>query len=753
MYKNFFRRWQIIELPLSVLVFFLLVWFTYGILIKAPYSGFDFNPGNGQITQIFTDKDRGPSLLVGDVLVKVGPVLLEDFHQNRRLVFFENTQKGETVDIIVNRDGRELTIPWEFPSLNQSEFYGRFFNIWWLAYIFWLAGFAVQLHIRPKDMRWQLFIAANYLTAIWLILGSLSAWQLWESSILLHSVTWLLPPVYLHLHWVFPRPLGNMPKAIWVFIYVTGFSFAAGELIQILPYGLYAFAFLIALSGSVILEVVHFIKQEDQRRSVVMLTFSILIALAPSIGFGLIVAAGGFSSIGPLTLFALPFMPLAYIYIIYRRQLGGLELRANRIVSIYAFLILLGTLLLFVIMPISLLPIPNESMIFLVMLFSSLTACISILAFPVFQAFVEQRFLGIKLPYQNLQETYSSRITASTSLSSLLQLLNDEIFPSLLVRQFAFMQVFNGNLKALLTKNINQEQLPRESDMNELASQTGRYLPDISPDSGWVRLILPLKLGDNFIGLWLLGRRDPDDIYPQAEIPILQSLANQTAIALSNILHTEQLRKMYQSDIERYEKERMRLALELHDSILNELAVLRTNLDETKISPKFQTSYEELTRRLREIVSDLRPPMLMYGLVPAINELADNLMERNSDTITIKVDIQTSEERLPQNIEQHLFRIVQEACENALRHAQAKSINMFGALIPQGIELTIEDDGKGFDAQLDLSNLIVNNHFGLAGMIERAHLIGAEINIQSRPSAGTKVHIAWDDNTVKNLMT
>ncbi len=191
----------------------------------------------------------------------------------------------------------------------------------------------------------------------------------------------------------------------------------------------------------------------------------------------------------------------------------------------------------------------------------------------------------------------------------------------------------------------------------------------------------------------------------------------------------------------------MRLALEMHDSILNELAALHTNIDEVNISPKFEASYEEVTHRLREIVSDLRPPMLMYGLIPAINELADNLMERSGDKITIKVEIQTGEQRLPQNMEQHLFRIMQEACENAICHAHAANIGITGVLNPQKTILKIEDDGTGFDAHLDLTSLIANNHFGLAGMVERAHLIGAEISIESNPIAGTRIQITWNNNS------
>ena len=746
MQKNVSPRWQLNELPFSASVLFILVWFTYGILFKAPYSGFIFNNSNARVVEIYTPQ-QGPSLQPDDVLIQIGPVAWTEYKSDARQEFFKGNKDGDIVDIIITRNDTEMTIPWKFPGFNRQEFNSRFYNIWGLAYIFWFFGSVVQLLIRPKDERWWLFITANYLTGFWLILGSLSAWHLWESSILLHAVTWLLLPVYLHLHWVFPRSLKQLPKAAWILTYAIGFAFAIAEIAQLLPRTWYALAFVLALLGSIILEAIHFIRQADQRREVIFLAISILIAFAPSIGVGLLVLNGTTPYLAPAALLALPFMPLIYFYVIYRRQLGGLELRVNRFITLYAFLILFGTILLTFIVPITNLNIEPQNWIFLVILLMMFTAFLVITSFPTFQAFVEKRFFGIKLPYQNFQETYSSRINLSTSISDLLQLLNDEVFPSLLVRQFAFMQFANGHLTTLLSRDISKEKLPGNSDVDKLLSQTGIYLPNISPSYDWIRLILPLKVGDSLIGFWLLGRRDPDDSYPQTEILILQSIANQTAIALSNILYAEQLRKMYQSDIERYEKERTHLARELHDSVLNELAALRTSLGEISVSLKFQASYEEVTHRLREIVSDLRPPMLMYGLIPAINELADNLMDRSSDKIKIKVDIQTSQERLPENIEQHLFRIVQEACENAIRHAKAKNIALFGALTPHSINLTIEDDGTGFDTQLELSSLIANNHFGLAGMIERVRLIGADINIHSSTGGGTSIHITWKEKS------
>jgi signal transduction histidine kinase len=367
------------------------------------------------------------------------------------------------------------------------------------------------------------------------------------------------------------------------------------------------------------------------------------------------------------------------------------------------------------------------------------------MAFPTFQAFVEQRILGIRLPYQNLQEVYSSRIAATASMPNLLLILEEEVMPSLLIRQFAFMHVLNGNFKTLLIKNVTTAELPVENQISTLVMRSGKYIHEFSTADEWMRLILPLQVGDNLIGFWLLGRRDPDDLYSSAEVPILQSLANQTAIALSNILHGVQLRKMYQSGIQRYESERMRLALDLHDSVLNELAVLRIDMAETEISSKFQTSYEEVTHRLREIVSDLRPPMLIYGLKPAISEFADNLMERSGDKIRIKADLEASEERMPQHMELHLYRIVQEACENSLRYANPKNISIYGSLTAEKVDLNIHDDGEGFetDSKLELDTLVANRHFGLAGMIERAHLIDARINIHSSRDTGTRIHLTW----------
>jgi two-component system sensor histidine kinase DegS len=319
-----------------------------------------------------------------------------------------------------------------------------------------------------------------------------------------------------------------------------------------------------------------------------------------------------------------------------------------------------------------------------------------------------------------------------------------------LIRQFAFLRHDQGSLNVLSTMGLQGDALPGEQDVAYLMDQFGIYrFPDLPADNQpfpWVRLILPLKLGDRLLGLWLLGRRDPDDLYPQQEILTLTSLANLTAIALSNILQSERLTSMYQTNINRYEEERVSLARDLHDSILNELAALPIRGDAPAFAPAFQEAYDEVSDHLREIIHNLRPSMLSFGLKLALEAYAETLRQRNTDSVEIRTDIQAvGEGRYPLMVESNVYRIVQEACENALRYAHAKRLSISGNLTENQLDLNVEDDGLGLDpdVSLKLNDLLMHKHFGLAGMHERAGLIGAELHIVSKANEGTQVQVMW----------
>jgi len=738
--KRIYNRQLLFEASASLAVFVLLLLYSYGIFVKAPYAGFYFNPTNEKIEFIFSTNNS--LLKVGDEIYQVGDFSLQQFKADRRLTFFDGVQKGDVVDIKVIRDGNQVTIPWEFPGFTTQEFTNRLFNSWLLAYAFGIAGFAAQVTLRPRNLRRGLFITANYLTAIFLISGMLSSWHLWESSTLLHVVAWFMMPIFIHLHWVFPQPFKRgISKFFLGFLYTVACLLAIGEVFHALPRSLYALGFIIAIAGSVFLLIAHMVSQKKERPAARLLLISTIISFSFSISVAIALSFGVVLDLGWITFFSMPFMPLMYFYVIASYQSGDLQIKLNRFVSIYLYLITLGIFVLLIVVLLATNSLLHETWLFVAMAFAIVTGGISILLFPRFQAFVDQKFLGIKLPYQHLPEIYSSRITTSTSLPSLLGLLEKDVFPSLLIRQYAFLQVSEKGLIKLMDKGIPNL---TTFDIETLTQKAGEYIPSLSQQDDGPRLILSLKVGTQTLGFWLLGKRDPDDLYLQVEIPILQSLANQTAIALSNILQTDQLRNIYESNIDRVEKERKRVARDLHDSVLNQLANMRNSLDQRTLPAEFLSTYDGLKQRIREIISDLRPPILDQGLAYAISELVEDLREEASH-MDINLDLQTSGERIPEKNETHLFFIVREACMNVLKHANAKTLNISGNITPTRVELSIQDDGKGLsvDLQKEVNMLLEEEHFGLVGMFERARLINANLNINSNENSGTTIHITW----------
>jgi signal transduction histidine kinase len=252
-------------------------------------------------------------------------------------------------------------------------------------------------------------------------------------------------------------------------------------------------------------------------------------------------------------------------------------------------------------------------------------------------------------------------------------------------------------------------------------------------------------VGKEILGLWLLGRKDPDDFYSYAEQSLLVALADQMAIALVNISQAQSLRALHRVDIGRQEEERVHLARELHDDILQRVNELATEAGEQMQSKEFDHRHHALDDRIRALIHGLRPPMLNYGLYHALHELVDDLTDKATTKTRFELNLPASEARFDPQVELFAYRIVQQACENGLKHSGAKTIVISGLCAPGAIDLSIVDDGRGFDlsAGADLAQLLAARHFGLAGMKERAALIHARLEIASSPNKGTRIQLNW----------
>lgn len=740
----------IFERVVPWLVLAILLTYSYAKFFRHSY-GFRVSFSAGTVVEVFESQPE-PTLRENDRILQFGSVRLEEFNADLIMPFFAGYEPGDTVPLKVLRDGETIDIAWKFPAFNQAEFLDQLISEFWIAYAFWLAGVVTILLVRPKDDSWLLMALFNFLTAIWLIAGGgLAAYHIWYAGIVFRVAVWLCLPVYLHLHWVFPRPLGRLPRWLVGGLYGIGILLAIAQALQLLPNNLFYLGFIIALAGSLILLFIHLWRQPVLRRDFWLPILVLVLAITPAMIWVVLDTIVGIPAYyGGVGLLSLPLLPLAYLYTAFRRRLGNLELRVNRFFTVYLFLILLG---IFVLLFIAFLDrVPDAPGKAATIGFTSLllTAAAFIGGFPRFERFVDQRIFGVSPASERLLESFSTHIRTSVVLPDLLRVLREQVFPSLLIRQFVFLQYDQGSLNVLSTVGLHDEPLPGEKDVSYLMEQSGKYRsPDLTTDDPsfpWVRLILPLRLGNQLHGFWLLGRRDPDDFYSQQEILTLASLANLTAIALSNILQTERLTSMYQANINRYEEERVSLARDLHDSILNELAALPIRSDAPVFSPSFQDAYDRISDHLREITHHLRPSMLSFGLKLALEDYAENLRQRNTHSVEIQTDVQADGDyRYPLMIESNIYRIVQEACENSLRYAHGTKLSISGNLTETQIDLRISDDGVGLDpdTSLNFNDLLTHRHFGLAGMHERASVIGAELHIVSKPNEGSQIHLTW----------
>jgi len=743
---------------MAALTFTVLAVYGYALLFEIPYLGFVVERPDNLIIVLNTGNNPSDALKSNDHLAKVDGLTWDRFAELSLSFPSTGRIKRNSYDLEIQRGDELIEVTWIVPGINLREFIYRILSIWWLPYTFWLSGVVVSLLVRPKEIRWLLLYMFFYLIALGVSAGVVSTYNVVGSMQLLRSSLWLILPVSWHLHWVFPRPLAPSPRPVLWVLYGFGVILMLAEWLGLLPNIAYIAGFLLIVINTVILMILHIITQPDQRRSFIFFLLVLIAIVLPTfIAATWALMLNSFPPLINIFVLILPGIAVAYIYMIYAGHVEGMALRANRLITVIMYsglLLALSVLLTF--MATAIIKDPGYHLsIGIAMTF--MLGLATVYAYPVFQHWVERKLLGIPLPPTQLLERYTARVTTSLGPDELIRLLRDEALPSLLIRQAALIRLDAAMVPTtLFTIDVEEDELPYADEIPALLSRAGSF-PRNQSDNGvgvvcpWVLLVLSLTVGGQTVGVCLLGERDPDDDYAKAEIGTLQALMDQTALALVNIEQAERLRALYQKDIERQEMERSHLARELHDDVLNQLGILWMSVDERQAGEQFAEAYQTSVTRIREIISGLRPGMLMYGLRFALEELTEETATQVGGDISIQLEVPPSDNRYPPDIELHIFRIVQQACQNALKHSRAQCIYIRGELDPRYVDLVVEDDGVGFVAgeNLDLARLLANKHFGLAGMHERAALIGAQMLIDSSPGRGTHVRVIWTAGTAQ----
>ena len=307
----------------------------------------------------------------------------------------------------------------------------------------------------------------------------------------------------------------------------------------------------------------------------------------------------------------------------------------------------------------------------------------------------------------------------------------------------------------------------------EDASQDPRLTREVVKREGiQAMLIVPMKARDRVVGTLSVATRGPRQ-FPLEDIELLSHVANHIGVAVENsrlyqkehvmaeqiardVAMEKQLRenlRFYLQQVTRaQEEERKRIARELHDDTAQELVALSRRLDSftstaNHLSEQDLSYLEELRQHtdrilggVRRFSQDLRPSVLDdLGLLPALEWLASDLTQHFG--IDIAVGVLGSLRRFPPETELILFRIVQEALRNVWKHSEASRAWVAVEFGDDKTVLTITDNGKGFKLPERIEDLASGGKLGLAGMQERAQLIGGRLMLQSEPGKGTTVTV------------
>ena len=293
------------------------------------------------------------------------------------------------------------------------------------------------------------------------------------------------------------------------------------------------------------------------------------------------------------------------------------------------------------------------------------------------------------------------------------------------------------------------------------------YVDDISKDPRLTRSVVikeglrafasvPLRSKNKLLGVMNVASHSPRQFSHQ-DIQLLTSVANQVAVVIENarlyneMRHKDEMRgELLRQIISTQEEERKRIARELHDETSQALTSLAVHLQAVMDALPLHTN--QIKARLARIRSlavntldeihrltyELRPSLLDdFGLVAAVKWLAENRLEAAG----IKVHLETDgrEKRLPIEVETALFRIVQEAATNIVRHASADWATIALEFKENSVVVRIEDNGRGFDPDQAIRLTDNGRGAGLLSMKERADFLGGGLRIQSRPGFGTQI--------------
>jgi signal transduction histidine kinase len=553
---------------------------------------------------------------------------------------------------------------------------------------------------------------------------------------------YLLAPLTFHIHISFPVYLGTNRQRKWVLslLYLTALAFLfawlaglqflrqVGELYTIIVF---------TLSIAVLIYAYAFRVSSDSRRRLRIIWFGTLLAIVPANILYFIPGLYSWPARIPVWLVGLllTIVPVSYLYAITRQNLFGIDRLLNR--TLVYVILAAGIFTVYLLPLIYFYNVLSIGWLGQAVTSAGVTLVIGwnfIWLRTRIQRLVDRLFYGGWYDYPEVIETISHALARSLERAQLIEVLTHQV-PRL-------MRLHPGSLSL-------------ENTPSDYAAKVQQPYLKFS-----------FNLQDGSQASWhVAGHRDGED-FSAEDRRILKTLARQAEIALNNVILVEALRRqldeirssrrtlrMIQHQLLRSrEEERSRLARELHDGPLQTLIGMNMQLGmlQSSISSYDSQALQDLRNEIRDLLDDLRavcselrPPMLdALGLGAALHALTEEWSQQHGIAIQLDLPKNANLLSLPGDIAVNLYRVAQETLTNIARHAGASKAVISLKMDGEVHELSIQDDGCGFQVPSALHELAANDHFGLVGILERVELIGGTLVVKSEPGQGTLVQVS-----------
>lgn len=626
------RTADLFWVSICLLVLFPCLYYPYSALSVNP--GFSLSPADWKVISAEPcPQNPGGCLQLRDRVLSIGGLSLEKYNRHRTIGMFDGVDANRILEIRLLRGDREKTIDLYLPR--KLKDFPQLVLMTLFPLIFWLMGTIAIIFLRPRDERWLVLVIFSYTTALWIASGWASSTRAGGSGVVFHVFIWLFLPLSVHLHGILPSSQKIRSRAWGVLLAILyGLSFVLIGLdyfgrLENIPYN-FVWSTLLGLLLSMGLLLSRFLPGIDPAAKIAarIMLFGVLLGLGPFLlthgllplflhltPFPVREMRGLYPWMQGISLVSMPILPMSYIYAIYKHHLEALEFRANRLLGVYSFSALHITAYVVALFAVSRrwAPVNEEylaSILFLSLGFIASTPFLR----SRFQRLVDRHVFGIKHAPEEVIAIVSDRIPTASDREVLARVISEDILPTLLIRQSALYLFEEWEQETLFEQGVPaQETEPTLDDLRAMLARKGRYLTPKDQTEGrfsWVRLAIPLTLQGRTIGVWLIGRRDPDDYYPTADIHLISTVANQIAPVVENIRLYEKAqqeiaqRKAAEEEIRRSE-ERFRT---LFEATLEGIAIVRNGaileVNHALVTIFNRSPEELLGRRLSELISE-----------------------------------------------------------------------------------------------------------------------------------------------------